>query len=59
VLLTGALTLVAFFVITGVVTAADRPDWLAVAIFAAFVVLVTLPMLRPVRDELHARRHDR
>ena len=56
VLLTGLVTFAGFFVITGVAQAADLPDWAAVLAVLAFLALVGLPLMRPVRDELRERR---
>ena len=56
VLLTGRVTFAGLFAVTAVAQAADLPDWVAVLGFLAFLGLVGLPLMRPVREELRERR---
>lgn len=56
VLLTGTLSILFCFAAGAVLTATGGPDWLLIAALGLWMWFVVRPLLRPVRQELRARR---
>ena len=56
VLLAGVVTLVLFFAVAAAITTSGLPDWLVVPALVLLYVLVTRPLMQPVRDAVRLRR---
>ena len=56
VLLTGVATLALFLVVAVTITSSGLPDWVIVPAVVLLYVLVTRPLMQPVRDAVRLRR---